>query len=79
MDNQNLNMVRLTVFKNSKIIKLAKDHSGRLYRIVKSDVNIHKNDDEYFCFIQRRRGLLWRNIEVISYDAYLSKINEQSS
>lgn len=79
MNNRNVNMVRLTVFKNSKIIKLAKDYSGRLYRIVKSDVKIHINDDEYFCFILLRRGLFWKNIEIIAYEAYLNKINGQSS
>ncbi|WP_298844366.1 hypothetical protein [Clostridium sp.] len=79
MDNQDIEMVRLKVFKNFKTIKLAKDYSGRLYRIVKSEVKIYINDDEYFCFIQRRRGLFWRNIEVIAYDTYLNKINGQSS
>lgn len=79
MSNQNLNMERLIVFKNSNLIKLAKDYAGRLYRIVKSDISIHKGEDDYFCFIQRKRGLFWRNIEVISYEGYLDKINGQES
>ena len=75
MNDENLNMIRLKVFLNSKIIKLAKDYSGRLYRIVKSDITIYQDNDEYFCFIQRKRGLLWRNIEVIAYEVYLKKIS----
>jgi len=70
VNNQNVKMERMTVVINSKII-LAKDYSGRLYRVVKSDVKLHKNQDNYFCFVQRKKGLFWRCIEVITYEDYL--------
>lgn len=74
-ENQNLDMVRFTVIINNNFIKLGKDSSGRLYRIVKSDIRIHKGDDEYFCFIQLRKGLFWSKIEVIDYEDYLQRVN----
>ena len=73
--NQNINMIRLTVIMNNSFIKLGKDCFGRLYRIAKSNISIHKGDDDYFCFIQRRKGLFWTSIEVIAYEDYLQKIS----
>lgn len=74
MEDQNLNMQRFTIIVNKKGIKLGRDTFGRLYRIVKSNINIHEGDDEYFCFVQGKKGLLWTNVELIPYEDYLKRI-----
>ncbi|MDT8718296.1 hypothetical protein IAI10_16635 [Clostridium sp. 19966] len=69
--NSDLKMERLIIIFTAKNLKIAKDYLDNLYRVVKSEVELHKNDDEYFCYRQIKKGIIFNEIEIVSYDTYL--------